>query len=223
MKRKVKLSQTQQTILTALANAPSYSLGMLQLLDHLGYVFPIVLLPRVEHGIMSLYRQGCLQFSWHINAENVPLNCLEVDALSLTTLVRWNEHKQEWTLQLPDPAVIDLMIDLNLGSAEALHIFQQEHMTTTLHRRNATPTYQAALDYLYSFINYENKMPPSPDHARFNLDRMHWLLGELGDPHGHYPSVVVAGTKGKGSTSAMLESILRAAGYRSYAAERARA
>ena len=87
-------------------------------------------------------------------------------------------------------------------------------MTTTLHRRNATPAYQAALDYLYSFINYENKMPPSPDHARFNLDRMRWLLGELGDPHLQYPSIVVAGTKGKGSTSAMLESILRAAGYR---------
>lgn len=87
-------------------------------------------------------------------------------------------------------------------------------MTTTLHRRNATPAYQAALDYLYSFINYENKMPPSPDHARFNLDRMRWFLHELGDPHLSYPSVVVAGTKGKGSTSAMLESILRAAGCR---------
>jgi len=87
-------------------------------------------------------------------------------------------------------------------------------MTTTLHRRNATPAYQAALDYLYSFINYENKMPPSPDHARFNLDRMRWLLGELGDPHLQYPCVVVAGTKGKGSTSAMLESIERAGGYR---------
>ncbi len=87
-------------------------------------------------------------------------------------------------------------------------------MTTTLHRRNATPAYQAALDYLYSFINYENKMPPSPDHARFNLDRMRWLLHELGDPHLQYPSVVVAGTKGKGSTSAMIESIARTAGYR---------
>lgn len=80
--------------------------------------------------------------------------------------------------------------------------------------RNAPPEYQAALDYIYSFINYESKMPPTPQHARFNLGRMHWLLRELGDPHTQFRSVVVAGTKGKGSTSAMLESILRAAGYR---------
>ncbi len=81
-------------------------------------------------------------------------------------------------------------------------------------RRSAPPAYQAALDYLYSFINYEAKMPPSPEHARFNLDRMRWLLGELGEPHLCYPSVVVAGTKGKGSTCAMLEAILRASGNR---------
>jgi dihydrofolate synthase/folylpolyglutamate synthase len=88
-------------------------------------------------------------------------------------------------------------------------------MTTQIfHGRNASPAYQAALDYLYSFINYENKMPPSPEHARFNLDRMRWLLHEFSNPHLAYPSIVVAGTKGKGSTSAMLESILRAAGYR---------
>jgi len=76
------------------------------------------------------------------------------------------------------------------------------------------PGYQAALDYLYSFINYENKMPPSPDHARFNLDRMRWLLAQLGSPHDRYPAIVVAGTKGKGSTAAMIESMLRAGGYR---------
>jgi dihydrofolate synthase/folylpolyglutamate synthase len=80
--------------------------------------------------------------------------------------------------------------------------------------RNAPPDYQAALDYIYSFINYESKMPPSPQHARFNLDRMRWLLAQLGNPQTRFPSVVVAGTKGKGSTCAMLEAILRAAGYR---------
>jgi dihydrofolate synthase/folylpolyglutamate synthase len=94
-------------------------------------------------------------------------------------------------------------------------MIDKDTMTTqTLHRPNASPAYQAALDYVYSFINYENKMPPSPEHARFNLDRMRFLLHALGDPHLRYPSVVVAGTKGKGSTSAMLEAILRAAGYR---------
>lgn len=76
------------------------------------------------------------------------------------------------------------------------------------------PGYQAALDYLYSFINYEAKMPPSPQHARFNLQRLHYLLGQLENPHRQWPSVVVAGTKGKGSTAVMIESMLRAGGYR---------
>jgi dihydrofolate synthase / folylpolyglutamate synthase len=70
------------------------------------------------------------------------------------------------------------------------------------------------MDYLYSFINYENKMPPSPDHARFNLDRMRQLLAALDDPQDRYPKIVIAGTKGKGSTAAMIESILRGAGFR---------
>lgn len=76
------------------------------------------------------------------------------------------------------------------------------------------PAYQAALDYMYSFINYENKMPPTPRHARFNQDRIRYLLGALGNPQDAFDKIVVAGTKGKGSTSAMVEAILRASGYR---------
>ncbi len=78
----------------------------------------------------------------------------------------------------------------------------------------ASPAYQAALDYMYSFIDYERHMPPSREHARFNFDRMRWLLGQLDEPQRRFPSVVVAGTKGKGSTCAMIEAILRASGYR---------
>ena len=54
--------------------------------------------------------------------------------------------------------------------------------------------YQAALDYLYSFINYENRMPPSREYAKLNHDRMRWLLGELGEPQRKWRGVVVAGT-----------------------------
>ena len=43
---------------------------------------------------------------------------------------------------------------------------------------------------------------------------MRALLHALGDPHRAYPSIIVAGTNGKGSTSAMLTSILLAAGRR---------
>ncbi len=46
------------------------------------------------------------------------------------------------------------------------------------------------------------------------LDRVHAALGKLGDPHLAVPYVHIAGTNGKGSTSAMVASILRAAGLR---------
>ena len=49
---------------------------------------------------------------------------------------------------------------------------------------------------------------------RPGLGRMRALLRCLGNPHRNYPSIIVAGTNGKGSTSAMLASILNAAGRR---------
>jgi dihydrofolate synthase / folylpolyglutamate synthase len=49
---------------------------------------------------------------------------------------------------------------------------------------------------------------------RPGLDRMRALLRALGNPHRAYPSIIVAGTNGKGSTSAMLASILIASGKR---------
>ena len=49
---------------------------------------------------------------------------------------------------------------------------------------------------------------------RPGLGRMRALLKALGNPHRTYPSIIVAGTNGKGSTSAMLASILDAAGHR---------
>ncbi len=49
---------------------------------------------------------------------------------------------------------------------------------------------------------------------RFDLDNMRALTAALGHPERRFPSVLVAGTNGKGSTSATLASILDAAGYR---------
>ncbi len=49
---------------------------------------------------------------------------------------------------------------------------------------------------------------------KFDLDHMRRLLAVLGNPERRFPSVLIAGTNGKGSTSATLFSILRAGGYR---------
>ena len=53
----------------------------------------------------------------------------------------------------------------------------------------------------------------SPGHGVFHLDRVRLLLERVGNPHLDVPTIHVAGTKGKGSTAAMITSILTAEGY----------
>ena len=71
--------------------------------------------------------------------------------------------------------------------------------------------YQAALDYILTFADYE-RLPRSA--VVFDLRRMESLLERLGNPQEATRSVHIAGTKGKGSTAAMIASILTRADYR---------
>ncbi|NLF51132.1 MAG: bifunctional folylpolyglutamate synthase/dihydrofolate synthase, partial [Leptolinea sp.] len=75
-------------------------------------------------------------------------------------------------------------------------------------------TYQKNLDYLYKFVDYSltRNLEYSPE--KFNLNRMRMLANELDNPQTAYPVIHIAGTKGKGSTAAMIASILMAADYR---------
>ena len=72
--------------------------------------------------------------------------------------------------------------------------------------------YNSALDYLYSFVDYSLKHSSELAKADFNLDRMRALMVEIGNPETKYPIIHVAGTKGKGSVSALCASALQAAG-----------
>jgi len=73
-------------------------------------------------------------------------------------------------------------------------------------------TYQEALRYLSSFIDYEKR--DSYDYQKsFKLERMQSLCSFLGDPQNSVRSIHVAGTKGKGSTCAIIHSILKSAGF----------
>ncbi|MCB9110018.1 MAG: bifunctional folylpolyglutamate synthase/dihydrofolate synthase [Anaerolineales bacterium] len=74
--------------------------------------------------------------------------------------------------------------------------------------------YNQALDYLYSFVDYSLKHSSELAKADFNLDRMFALMKSLGDPQAKYPVIHVAGTKGKGSTSALCAAALQTAGYK---------
>jgi dihydrofolate synthase/folylpolyglutamate synthase len=73
-------------------------------------------------------------------------------------------------------------------------------------------SYQQALDYLYSFIDYETMHQPRQA-AHYDLRRMEELLSRLGNPHLKARTVHIAGSKGKGSTAAMIASALATAGY----------
>lgn len=72
--------------------------------------------------------------------------------------------------------------------------------------------YQQALDYLYSFMDQASgSVRPPPE---LNLLRTAALLDGLGNPQHTFASVVIAGTKGKGSTAALTEAIARSSGLR---------
>jgi len=74
-------------------------------------------------------------------------------------------------------------------------------------------TYRETIAYLSSFINYEKKS--AYDYGQsFKLERMVQLASLLGDPQRATRAIHVAGSKGKGSTCAIIASILTKAGFR---------
>jgi dihydrofolate synthase/folylpolyglutamate synthase len=82
---------------------------------------------------------------------------------------------------------------------------EPSHTSITAHDR--------ASEFLLGRINYERITELPYGERQMKLDRMRELLNRLGNPDAGLPIVHVAGTKGKGSTSAMVAGILHAAGY----------
>jgi len=68
--------------------------------------------------------------------------------------------------------------------------------------------------FLMDRINYERAQSMPSSEEAFKLDRMRELLDRLGNPQEGMPIIHIAGTKGKGSTSAMVAAVLSAAGFR---------
>jgi dihydrofolate synthase/folylpolyglutamate synthase len=74
-------------------------------------------------------------------------------------------------------------------------------------------SYAAALDRLHNRVGELHALPGQP-RRKFRLEEMQTLVAALGHPEQRFRSLLIAGTNGKGSTSATLSSILLAAGYR---------
>lgn len=73
---------------------------------------------------------------------------------------------------------------------------------------------QTAGEFLASRIDYERSISVPYNQRDMRLDRMRDLLARLGNPQDRLRIVHVAGTKGKGSTAAMVAAVLAAAGFR---------
>lgn len=74
-------------------------------------------------------------------------------------------------------------------------------------------SYDQAVHALFS-LGRELASPQQARVQKFGLENISILSESLGNPHLAAPCVHIAGTNGKGSTAAMLESILRASGRR---------
>src|ERR1700734_4519054 len=71
-------------------------------------------------------------------------------------------------------------------------------------------SYESAISRMFA-LGHELAQTPS---NKFDLAHMRALLKALNHPERRFPSVLIAGTNGKGSTSATLASILRASGLK---------
>ena len=80
--------------------------------------------------------------------------------------------------------------------------------------QNDDEQYQQALDFLYGFINLEQRVIDRYQASKMDTARPRRLMAMCGNPHESYPTIHIAGTKGKGSVAAMCTAVLRAAGLR---------
>lgn len=79
---------------------------------------------------------------------------------------------------------------------------------------NDSEAYKSALNYIYSFLDFSLTHQAQIAPERFELERMFDFLAKLGNPQETYPSIHIAGTKGKGSVASHCAAALQAAGYK---------
>lgn len=75
-------------------------------------------------------------------------------------------------------------------------------------------TYQEAIDFLFAMVDYEKLSSYKYSLPNFDLRGTERMLGSVGNPHKTMKLLHIAGTKGKGSTAIMAQSILTKCGYK---------
>lgn len=95
---------------------------------------------------------------------------------------------------------------------KATNPLRVQHYTFYAKIRAMSLSYPDAVEWYYSFARFDPNLSRVADPLK--LAQMREILGRLDHPEAKFASVLIAGTKGKGSTAALIESILRAAGYR---------
>lgn len=95
------------------------------------------------------------------------------------------------------------------GTERASHFVAPKPVANPTHN-----SYAKSLRYLASLNDFERLRIVRYTSQNFDLGRMRTLLKKLGNPHDQFKSVHIAGTKGKGSTCAMIASMLQACGYK---------
>ncbi len=75
-------------------------------------------------------------------------------------------------------------------------------------------SYQQALDYIYSYVDFSLTHQQNLSPENFDLGRMEALVEALGHPQHEYPVLHVAGSKGKGSVCSFCDAVLREQGYK---------
>ena len=70
------------------------------------------------------------------------------------------------------------------------------------------------LRYLYGLVDYEKRRIERYSPREFKIERVQGLLEKMGNPYENYPTLHIAGTKGKGSVSAMMAVFAQAGGLK---------
>lgn len=108
------------------------------------------------------------------------------------------------------PARPEAPLEPKLAEHRASELSKAEQ---TRARRGDFSDYSVALKWLHERVDLERTSAIHHAEEVFHLDRMRKLLDALGNPHEQVKCVHVAGTNGKGSTVAMISSMLQASGY----------